>query len=346
MRGIVTRLLMPCRGGLGAPRRQLLAAAALAACAAAVPAPSAVAASPRALRQTTIHVPIPSAGDLTFATYSVTNARARSRAADAGPTATLAALAIPADVTATAALARTAVNTTVVTVAIARRVLTTGKTAAAAGQTLAVNLKYRSGTVLRLKQAFLSRNTFAGERPLDLPSRCAANLSNPFVNLPTALLMRPNRYVHPFPGLAASDFQQNAWNATCWRPLSPSFYAYLEAQPPLVITVTPQRVGNDNTIRFSSNLPLMDAGVWVPPGDPIINVAAQPGLMFQPVNSMTGSWLPNTYAWVGGPLAANTDYSIAYESPSSDAGRPSQFTKVALFPPNGTAVMGTTAQVP
>ena len=172
-----------------------------------------------------------------------------------------------------------------------------------------------------------------------------SGLSNPLVAAPKTR-SAPRVYANPFPGVAGGDFESNVRDAYCWRPLSPAFYSRLQNEPPLTITVSAQRSGTDNVIRFRSNLPLQAAGVWTPPADPITNVASQPGLSFQVVNSLTHTWRDGTYALANGPLQPDTDYGIAYESGTSRAGQPSQFSKIGLFPPNRVAVQGTVTTVP
>ena len=261
-----------------------------------------------------LRVPVPSAGEVTFARYDVGVVRARGAWAPAGPARVLSR--VPADVSATLSYTtlrgRRSVRRYVV--AMARRRLARGARPAAVDE-LDFRVRAPRGAAFVPLASDEDRDLLRKVHPLRLPRECANSLSNPYVSLPRRLLGAPTRYVHPWPRLSAGGFQTQVWSAYCWRPLDASFYGRLTGTPPYQVTGRFQHLGQDGTgVTFTLNRPAAGIGAWVAPPFQFTQAFGGPGLdSLRIVDSQTASWKTHTYIGAIQPLEPNREYQKSFD---------------------------------
>jgi hypothetical protein len=298
----------------------LVACACAAALAAALPASTTG-------RTPTATVPVPSAGDITIATFRVAG---HGTPHFAGPR------RIGAGVSATVSARRTGRRRSEVLVVVARRNGT-----GAPGGSLHLSL----GAARKRK---LRKNALSHQKPTSLPGACRDNAPNPLARLPRRLrrkLRRPSSYLHPWPGVSAQRFQRQLFlGGTCWRPLAMRTYSLLQGIR-LGLGAASIRSGSDNVISFSPAQLTPNVGVWVAPGDGITAVDQSPGFRFGVVSSTTGSWSQATYALAQGPFRRDQQHTIVFETRTSAGGEPTEVQKVLLVPPGSTAVAGPSFEI-
>jgi hypothetical protein len=292
------------------------------ACAAAL-----AAALPASAMGRTAKVPLPSAGDITIATFQVKGHTTPHFLGGRG---------IPAAVSATVSARGRGHLGSEVLVVVARR-----KGPGAVGGSLRLSL----GAVRKRR---LRTDALRRQNPTSLPRECRGNAPNPLARLPRRLrrkLRKPRAYLHRWPGVSARRFQRQLFLAgTCRRPLAMKTYSLLEGVR-LGLGATSIRSGSDNLISFSPAQLTPNVGVWVAPHDAITSVDQSPGFRFGLVNPATASWTPGTYALARGPFRRDQQHTVVFETRSSAGGEPTEVQKVLLVPPGSTSVAGPSFEI-
>jgi hypothetical protein len=282
---------------------------------------------PASATGSTAKVPLPSAGDITLATFQV-KGRTTSHFLDRR--------GIPATVSATVSARSRGQRGSEVLVVVTRR----KGTGAARG-----SLRLSLGAI---RKHSLSTDALRRQSPTSLPRECRNDAPNPLARLPRRLgrkLSKPSSYLHRWPGVRARRFQRQLFLAgRCRRPLAMKTYSLLEGLR-LGLGATSIRSGSDNLISFSPAQLTPNVGMWVAPGDAITSVDQSPGFRFGLVNSATGSWTPGTYAIARGPFQRDQQHTVVFETRSSAGGEPTEVQKVLLVPPGSIAVAGPSFEI-